>query len=365
MYVRAALLALALGHASATTNDDTLAALQLVDDAQLMAEVARRNLAAPQDHRALSVEQHYSFKYECSCDPTPAPVSSQPTPAPQVGPVCDLCATKDGAKTKCGKGGKFLLPGGTCDDVADGQVCTVEGGRACLECKDGKHKTWTLGTSDPPGYTCVESRRRLDGPAARPAWATGAPQEESSPMIPSWASGHRGLKNSKKGKGSCYIPGSDTELPQCKKVGKCGDKCGKLKCGKGYVTGTGEDDCVKAGCPKCKDGKVNYLSCDNCVDEQDVCDAEEDDCLKDEDACEAIPDATFCPKYEGGDEDGGKCGKFGKCGNKYWFKESGKGGKFKCAKNGGYCTNDCEDGFINYESCDNCVDKEAVCDGTA
>ena len=79
MYIRAALLALALGHASATTNDDALvAALQAVDDAQLMAEVARRNLAAPQDHRALTVEQHYSFKYECSCDPTPAPVSSQP-----------------------------------------------------------------------------------------------------------------------------------------------------------------------------------------------------------------------------------------------------------------------------------------------
>ena len=54
MYVRAALLALALGHASATTKDDeVLAALHAVDDAQLMAEVARRNLAAPQDHRAL------------------------------------------------------------------------------------------------------------------------------------------------------------------------------------------------------------------------------------------------------------------------------------------------------------------------
>ena len=73
--MRAALLALALGHASATNDPLDLRA---VDDAQLMAEVARRNLAAPQDHRALTVEQHYSFKYECSCDPTPAPVSSQP-----------------------------------------------------------------------------------------------------------------------------------------------------------------------------------------------------------------------------------------------------------------------------------------------
>ncbi len=76
MYMRAALLALALGHASAAI--EPLDALRAVDDAQLMAEVARRNLDAPQDHRALSVEQHYSFKYECSCDPTPAPVSSQP-----------------------------------------------------------------------------------------------------------------------------------------------------------------------------------------------------------------------------------------------------------------------------------------------
>jgi len=174
-------------------------------------------------------------------------------------------------------------------------------------------------------------------------------------MIPSWASGHRGLKNSKKGKGSCYIPGSDTELPQCKKVGKCGDKCGKLKCGKGYVTGSGEDDCVKPdpGCPKCKDGKVNYLSCDNCVDEQDVCDAEEDDCLKDEDACEAIPDATFCPKSKGG------CGKL-KCGKGYVTGS----GEDDCVKPDPGCPK-CKDGKVNYLSCDNCVDKQAVCDGTA
>ena len=41
-------------------------------------------------------------------------------------------------------------------------------------------------------------------------------------------------------------------------------------------------------------------------------------------------------------------------------KESGKGGKFKCAKDA-YCTNDCSEGFINYESCDNCRNKEEVC----
>ena len=61
MYVRAALLALALGHASAATNDeeanydkfavlrappneDKFAVLRALDDSQLMAEVARRNL---------------------------------------------------------------------------------------------------------------------------------------------------------------------------------------------------------------------------------------------------------------------------------------------------------------------------------
>ena len=45
--MRAALLALALGHASAAI--EPLDALHAVDDAQLLAEVARRNLAAPQD----------------------------------------------------------------------------------------------------------------------------------------------------------------------------------------------------------------------------------------------------------------------------------------------------------------------------
>ena len=71
MYMRAALLALALGHASAATNDeeanydkfavlrappneDTIAALRALDDAQLLAEVARRNLVAPQDQRELT-----------------------------------------------------------------------------------------------------------------------------------------------------------------------------------------------------------------------------------------------------------------------------------------------------------------------
>ena len=143
-----------------------------------------------------------------------------------------------------------------------------------------------------------------------------------------------------------------------------------MKCGGGYVTGSGENDCVKPKpksqeCDKCpgKAGQVNYLRCGNCVDKQVVCDAdEEDDCLKDEDACEDIPDATFCPSSKGGKDKCGKskCGKFGKCGDKYWEKESGKGGKFKCAKNS-HCTNDCEEGFINYESCNNCKDKEEVC----
>ena len=68
MYVRAALLALALGHASATTkDDDALAALHAADDAQLLAEVARRNLAAGPPQRLLQ-ELQYSFKYECDCE---------------------------------------------------------------------------------------------------------------------------------------------------------------------------------------------------------------------------------------------------------------------------------------------------------
>ena len=149
--------------------------------------------------------------------------------------MCDLCKTKAG--TKCGKGGKFLLPGGICANVADGQVCDEDTG--CLECKEGKHKTWTLGTDKETGYKCVESRRRLDGPAARPAWATGAPQEKASPRLPSWASEHRILKEGKgkKGKGSCFIPGNDEFLPVCKPVGKCG------KCAKGsYVED--EEQCV-------------------------------------------------------------------------------------------------------------------------
>ena len=77
MYMRAVFLALALGHASATTKDDeVLAALHAVDDAQLLAEVARRNLVAPQDQRALT-EVFYSYKYQCGCDPT-----AWPTPKP-------------------------------------------------------------------------------------------------------------------------------------------------------------------------------------------------------------------------------------------------------------------------------------------
>jgi hypothetical protein len=148
MYMRAALLALALGqasallssppsddkhasalssppsddkHASALTsppsddkhasalssppNDDKLrdkfTVLRALDNAQLMAEVARRNLnacdgAPPQEHRALQ-EVHYSFKYECSCDPTPEPThtstsstTAPPSPSPTVAPtVCD------------------------------------------------------------------------------------------------------------------------------------------------------------------------------------------------------------------------------------------------------------------------------------
>jgi len=340
MYIRAALLALALGHASAAI--EPLDALRAVDDAQLMAEVARRNLDAPQDHRALSVEQHYSFKYECSCDPTPAPVSSQPTPAPQVD-VCDMCKTKAG--TKCGSG--FRLPGGNCDKVLQEYKKDCDDG--CLKCS----KSGTI-TNAIEGYGC-EDRRRLDGPAARPAWATGAPQEESSPMIPSWASQHRRLGG---GKGSCYIPGSDTELPLCKTVGKCGkkDKCGKLKCGGGYVTGSGKKDCVKSPkCSnKCKGKQVNYNQCDNCVDPQVVCDAEEDDCLKDEADCEEITGATFCPKYEGGTTD--KCGKFGKCGEGYWIGS----GKHDCKKDQG--CRDCEDDLINYNQCGNCVDKDEVCE---
>ena len=113
--MRAALLALALGqasallssppsddkHASALTsppndeeanydkfavlrappNEDKVAVLRALDDAQVMAEVARRNLnacddAAPQEHRALT-EVFYSFNYQCECDPT-----ASPTPLP-------------------------------------------------------------------------------------------------------------------------------------------------------------------------------------------------------------------------------------------------------------------------------------------
>jgi len=136
MYMRAALLALALGqasallssppnedkhasavssppsddkHASALTSppsddkhasalssppsDDKFAVLRGLDDAQVMAEVARRNLnacdgAPPQEHRALT-ELHYSFKYECSCDPTPEPTAAPTTPAPSPSPTCD------------------------------------------------------------------------------------------------------------------------------------------------------------------------------------------------------------------------------------------------------------------------------------
>jgi len=138
MYMRAALLALALGqasallssppnddkhaaalssppsddkHASALTSppsddkhasalssppsDDKFAVLRGLDNAQLMAEVARRNLnacdgAPPQEHRALT-ELHYSFKYECSCDPTPEPTAAPTTPAPSPSPtkICE------------------------------------------------------------------------------------------------------------------------------------------------------------------------------------------------------------------------------------------------------------------------------------
>ena len=140
-------------------------------------------------------------------------------------------------------------------------------------------------------------------------------------------------------------------------VGKCGkkDKCGKLKCGGGYVTGSGKKDCVKsAKCSKCKGKQVNYNQCDNCVDPQVVCDAEEDDCLKDEADCEEITGATFCPKYEGGTTD--KCGKFGKCGNGYWIGS----GKHDCKKDQG--CRDCEDDLINYNQCGNCVDKDEVCE---
>ena len=283
-----------------------------------------------------------------------------------------MCKTKAG--TKCGSG--FRLPGGNCDKVLQEYKKDCDDG--CLKCS----KSGTI-TNAIEGYGC-EDRRRLDGPAARPAWATGAPQEESSPMIPSWASQHRRLGG---GKGSCYIPGSDTELPLCKtvgnlcgnqnftarsccivaphpshwlistQVGKCGkkDKCGKLKCGGGYVTGSGKKDCVKsAKCSKCKGKQVNYNQCDNCVDPQVVCDAEEDDCLKDEADCEEITGATFCPKYEGGTTD--KCGKFGKCGDGYWIGS----GKHDCKKDQG--CRDCEDDLINYNQCGNCVDKDEVCE---
>ncbi|CAH0376797.1 unnamed protein product [Pelagomonas calceolata] len=129
MYMRAALLALALGqasallssppsddkHASALTSppnddkhasalssppsDDKFAVLRGLDDAQVMAEVARRNLnacdgAPPQEHRALA-ELHYSFKYECECDPTPEPTPA-PSPSPTVSPTITTTTS-----TKC------------------------------------------------------------------------------------------------------------------------------------------------------------------------------------------------------------------------------------------------------------------------
>jgi len=80
-------------HASALSSppsDDKFAVLRGLDDAQLMAEVARRNLnacdgAPPQEHRALQ-EVQYSFKYECSCDPTPEPTPA-PSPSPTVSPT--------------------------------------------------------------------------------------------------------------------------------------------------------------------------------------------------------------------------------------------------------------------------------------
>ena len=128
------------------------------------------------------------------------------------------------------------------------------------------------------------------------------------------------------------------------------------------MTGAGEWVKPHPKCKKCPGKQVNFNACGNCVDKQEVCDAEEDDCLKDEDACEAIPDATFCPSSKGGKDKCGKskCGKFGKCGEGYWDKESGKGGKFKCAKNKG-CDECDDDDFINYESCGNCRNKEEVC----
>ena len=137
-----------------------------------------------------------------------------------------------GGKAKCGKagGGNFRLPGGTCLLVAEDFRDQCHDG--CLECGGGKGKggkdkkgKWSLSNLIEPGYACVEDeddedRRRLDEPAARPAWAVGAPQEKASPRLPSWASQqHRRLGG---GKGSCYIPGDDEFLPVCRPVGKCG-----------------------------------------------------------------------------------------------------------------------------------------------
>merc|ERR1719410_1035105 len=171
-------------------------------------------------------------------------------------------------------------------------------------------------------------------------------------MIPSWASQHRRLGE---GKGSCYVPGGADQLPLCKPVGKCGkkDKCGKLKCGKGYVTGSGKSDCVKdAECSKCGKKQVNYLECDNCVDPQEVCAAEEDDCLKDEDACEEIIGATFCPGSKGGST---KCGKL-KCGKGYLI---GSGDDVDCVEPDQGCPKGPgKEVQFNYLQCGTCVDKQ-------
>ncbi len=78
MYMRAALLALALGHV--TAKNDPLDALRAVDDAQLLAEVARRGLAAAPPQRLLQ-EMQYSFKYECDCE-RDCPTSAEPTVLP-------------------------------------------------------------------------------------------------------------------------------------------------------------------------------------------------------------------------------------------------------------------------------------------
>ena len=94
-------------HASALSSppsDDKFAVLRGLDDAQVMAEVARRNLnacdgAPPQEHRALA-ELHYSFKYECECDPTPEPTPAPTTPAPTPSPTSEPTITTT-TSTKC------------------------------------------------------------------------------------------------------------------------------------------------------------------------------------------------------------------------------------------------------------------------